>query len=175
MKHLLGIAMLAAALGAGWWVQQLVERPPAAFTTPQQGAFARPQFTLADLSTGRPRSIEEWNGKKIVLNFWASWCAPCLEELPLFVRLQTRYQAAGVQFVGVAVDAPVTARPLAQRLKLNYPNLVGELDAMDVARQLGNTRGVLPYTVLIGADGIVQAQHAGVVNGAALEKWLSAK
>lgn len=173
MRHLLGIAMLVAALGAGLWVQRLVDGPQAGFSAPAR-EMTRPTFTLADLGTGKPRSVTEWDGKKIVLNFWASWCPPCLEEMPLFVKLQKRYADAGVQFVGVAIDTPDNARPMAHRLKLNYPNLVGELDAMDLARRLGNGNGVLPFTVLINAQGKVEGTHEGVVRQDTLEKWLDA-
>jgi len=81
---------------------------------------------------------------------------------------------APVQFLGVAVDHTAAAQELAARLKLNYPSLVGDIDAMDIARHLGNTAGVLPYTVLIGPDGQVRARLEGAADTADLERWLNA-
>lgn len=128
-------------------------------------------FALPDLD-GRTRRLSEFAGKTVVLNFWASWCGPCLEEMPDFIDLQARYGDRGVQFLGVAVDEAAPARELATRLKLNYPSMVGDLEAMDIARRLGNTAGVLPYTVLIGADGKVLARLEGRADAADLETWL---
>lgn len=172
MRAVVGALALAAALGAGAGLQRWLNDGGGAFAAPEGGPYARPEFRLPDLDDGRERSIAEWDGQRIVLNFWASWCAPCLEEMPMFVRLQDRYGDQGVQFLGVAMDQPEPARQMAERLKLNYPSLVGELDAMQVASAFGNSQGVLPYTVLIDADGQVQATHAGLVDGADLERWL---
>lgn len=174
MKTFVGVLTLVLALAAGAGVQLwLAGGRDSGFTALAAGPQPRPDFSLADLGSGQPRSIAEWDGKRIVLNFWASWCAPCLEEMPMFVDLQERYGPAGAQFVGVAVDSPENARRLAERLALNYPNLVGELDAMDVASRYGNRNGVLPFTVLINPAGQIEATHDGLVDRAALEAWLA--
>lgn len=174
MKTFLGAAALVLALAAGagvrWWVGGAGAD---GFTAPAGGPLPRPDFTLPDLASGKARAISEWDGKRIVLNFWASWCAPCLEEMPMFVELQERFGPAGAQFVGVAVDSPENARRLAERLALNYPNLVGELEAMDAASAYGNRNGVLPFTVLINEKGQIEATHDGLVDRAALEAWLA--
>jgi thiol-disulfide isomerase/thioredoxin len=174
VRVLLGALVLVAALTAGaavqWWLSGGAGE---GLAPPEDGPFPRPAFTLPDLDSGAPRAIGEWDGKRVVLNFWASWCAPCLEEIPAFVRLQDRYRAQGVQFVGVAVDTPENARRLAAKLSVNYPNLVGELEAMAVAEAYGNGRGVLPYTALIGADGRVELVKAGVLETAELEAWFA--
>ena len=173
MKSLLSVLTLVLALAAGAALQLYLGRGGGDFEAPAGGVRARADFTLPDLGTGQPRAVSEWDGKRVVLNFWASWCAPCLEEMPMFVELQAAHGARGVQFVGVAIDAPDKARALAQRLKLNYLNLVGEADAMEVARQYGNTNGVLPYTVLINAQGQIEATLGGLVRRDALETWLT--
>ncbi len=123
----------------------------------------RPEFTLPDLD-GRPRSIDEWDGKVIALNFWATWCPPCLEEVPAFVRLQKKYQARGLQFVGIALQRPEEVRPFAAEHGMNYPVLAGELEVIEAAEAYGNRLGALPYTVFINRDGRVAAARAGALS-----------
>lgn len=166
----LGIAaVLLLAAGAGMTLRAWL-LPGPALEAVTDGAVID-DFSLPDLD-GEPRRLSEFAGKTVVLNFWASWCGPCLEEMPDFIDLQTRYGDRGVQFLGVAVEEAAPARELATRLKLNYPSMVGDLEAMDIARRLGNTAGVLPYTVLIGADGKVLARLEGRADAADLETWL---
>lgn len=172
LRRRLGIAavlLLAAAAGMTLRAWLL---PGPALEAVTDGAVIG-DFSLPDLD-GEPRKLSEFAGKTIVLNFWASWCGPCLEEMPAFIDLQTRYGDRGVQFLGVAVEEAAPARELATRLKLNYPSMVGDLDAMDIARRLGNTAGVLPYTVLIDADGTLLARLEGKADAADLETWLKA-
>ena len=122
----------------------------------------RPEFTLPDLD-GRMRSISEWDGKVIALNFWATWCPPCLKEVPEFVSLQAKYQAAGLQFVGVALQGPEEVREFVAEHGMNYPVLTGELEVIKLAESYGNHIGALPYTVIIDRSGQVAHVKPGVL------------
>ena len=122
----------------------------------------RPDFSLVDLQ-GKKHDIKEWDGKVLVINFWATWCPPCRKEMPAFVSLQEKYGARGLQFVGVAVDTPQNVTDFADTYGVNYPMLVGELKAIDIGKLYGNRFGALPYTVIIDRSGkIVFVQRGGL-------------
>lgn len=115
----------------------------------------RPAFTLPALSGGK-QSIAAWDGKVVVLNFWASWCEPCRREIPLLQALQEQYGEKGLQVVGVAIDSREAIRDFAERLGVGYPLLYGVEAAMDVAARYGDTQGTLPYTAVIDRDGRIR-------------------
>ena len=122
--------------------------------TPDAGGAAslvgvmRPDFSLPDLD-GRLHGPGEWAGKVLVLNFWASWCPPCLLEIPAFIRLQEKYAGRDVQFVGIALQRPEEVRDFVLTKGINYPVLAGEAEVIRVAEEYGNRIGALPYTVVI--------------------------
>jgi thiol-disulfide isomerase/thioredoxin len=121
---------------------------------------------------GAPHTLAEWRGKVLVVNFWATWCAPCREEIPLFVKLQREYGERGLQFVGIAIDEPGKVQPFAQEFGINYPVMVGGLDTAEWSRRLGNGAGALPYTLIIGRDGVVRATHLGAMKEGALRPYI---
>lgn len=135
--------------------------PPAVTTTTILGK-QRPEFALPDLD-GQMRSISEWDGKVIALNFWATWCPPCLKEIPEFVSLQAKYQAAGLQFIGVALQKPEDVRQFVAEHGMNYPVMTGELEVIKLAESYGNHIGALPYTVIIDRNGQVAHVKPGVL------------
>jgi thiol-disulfide isomerase/thioredoxin len=110
---------------------------------------------------GEARGLDQWRGRVVVINFWATWCAPCREEIPGFVGLQERYGPLGLQFVGVALDQPDKVAEFAREFRINYPVLIGGLDIMDLLRQAGNRAGVLPYTLIIDRKGNLVGQERG--------------
>ena len=116
--------------------------------------------------------FEQWRGKVLVVNFWATWCAPCREEIPGFIQIQERYGARGVQFVGVAIDQKERVSPYAREMGINYPVLVGGLETMEFARQLGNRRSVLPFTLIVDRAGKVNTAQVGMIRPERLEALL---
>jgi len=130
-------------------------------------------FNLFDVD-GQQRQISEWQGKTLVLNFWATWCAPCREEIPAFVELQDQYQSDGLQFVGIALQEAEEVRGFLQEFSVNYPSLVGSADVIEIAKQLGNDIGALPYTVVIDRSGIISFTHRGPLLKSDAEKVIQA-
>jgi len=120
-------------------------------------------LTLPD-ATGKEEPLAQWRGKLLIVNFWATWCAPCREEMPEFVRAQREFGARGLQFVGIAVDESAKVRQFADEIGLNYPALVGGYGAMELSRTLGNQFMALPFTIVVGPDGTIVHTELGPLN-----------
>lgn len=161
----LTLAVLAA--GAGIWFAQSRSRP----ASENQAPLALWQIVYPD-PRGMNQSLAQWRGKPLVLNFWASWCAPCREEMPDFEIVRTQYRPAGVEIVGIAVDTPANVHAFLQRQPVAYPILIGEGAAHNLARALGNPQGALPYTIVVDRDGQIVMRHLGRLPRAALETVL---
>ena len=103
--------------------------------------------------TGKPQSLGQWQGKLLVLNFWATWCAPCREEMPALSRIYGKYSAKGLQIVGIAADSADEVSKFSRETVIGYPLLIDQTGAMEFSKRLGNRIGLLPHTVVIGPDG----------------------
>ena len=121
---------------------------------------SRPNFQLPDVS-GSLRSIAEWDGQVVALNFWATWCPPCIKEIPDFIRLQSKYADQGLQFIGIALQRPEDVIEFIATYGVNYPVLAGELEVISVAKSYGNHIGALPYTVFIDREGLISYVKRG--------------
>ncbi len=131
----------------------------------------RPDFSLPDLE-GKSHSISEWDGKVVLVNFWATWCPPCLEEMPAFISLKETYGEQGFEIIGVAIDEKGAIIDFVDSFGVNYPVLHGQADASAVTRLYGNKIGALPYSVLLDRDGIVRFTRAGGLSKRKLESEL---
>src|SRR5256885_5195211 len=117
-------------------------------------------LSLPDVQ-GTPQRLAQWRGKVLIVNFWATWCEPCREEMPQFVQAQRELGPKGVQFVGIAVDQRDKVIQFAKELDLNYPALIGGYDAMELSKPLGNRLSALPFTVILDRNGHVAHTQLG--------------
>jgi len=179
--RLVGVMLLCtlaggAAAAGGFlfhrWIDEVEQPSPVVKVAEPIDVARRPDFELRD-TEGRLRRVAEWDGKLLVVNFWATWCPPCVHEIPVFNMLQRRYAGRGVQFLGIAIDDLDNVKTFIAEVGLDYPTLHGQLDAMDVGRAYGNRLGGLPFTVLVGPDGNVVHRHAGPLDEATAESLIT--
>jgi len=119
-----------------------------------------PDFKLADLD-GRMTPIAQWRGQSLMINFWATWCAPCRREIPLLQALHAERSGHGTSVLGIAVDYPDKVREFRDRYKIAYPLLVGEQDALDLASALGVASPAFPFTVFTDRRGQIVTLYLG--------------
>ena len=119
-----------------------------------------PEFALPDIS-GTMRNFSEWQGKNRLINFWATWCAPCRREIPLLKAFQTEQSRNGFEVIGIAVDFPEAVTAYDESARFNYPVLVGEQDAMAVAESSGIEFIGMPFTMFVASDGEYLSAYIG--------------
>lgn len=178
-RSLLVVGLVAAALGLGTGVYYFARTPaqplPAAVdrtpVAPARPGDAMPAITLPDVD-GVPVDFARFAGRPLLINVWASWCGPCVEEMPMLAAFASAQPADGVQVVGLAIDTPEGVRDFLQRVPVRYPIVVEQPAPDDASVRLGNTQGLLPYTVLVGADGNIVKQKLGPFAEGELERWL---
>ena len=142
---------------------QSTAQPPAPPAEEPAGIPAKlPDFTLGDLQ-GEPRSILSWPGKSMIVNFWATWCAPCRREIPLLSELQKQHGPEGFQIVGVAVDIREDVVKYAQEIGIDYPILIGEQDGLDAVNKFGQGSIGFPFTVFTDNQGRIVLFHLGEI------------
>ena len=135
----------------------------------EEGALKLAAFNDLD---GKPRRLAEWRGRVAVYNFWATWCAPCREEIPLLLAARQKYGPTGVEIVGIAIDNAAKVREFSSSFNISYPVLLAEADGLDLMRQLGNSGGGLPYTVIADREGALVHRKLGALKQAELDGFL---
>ncbi len=167
-------AALSAAAVLGYLTYRLVGAPEtpgaddiaAAAAAPAVASL--PDFSLANLA-GDQQSIQSWPGKPLLINFWATWCAPCLREIPMLKELQT--SRPDLQVVGIAIDKPDLVAKFAGDIQFNYPILIGQNEAWAAAGALGVNIYALPFTIFAGGDGSILGVHTGELHAEHLERF----
>lgn len=168
MRQTLLVLALALCAGSAGYLAYRLLGPGA---SPLIGEHA-PELAFVDTQQ-REHRLAALRGQWVLVNFWASWCAPCMDELPLLVEAQARYAARGLRILGPALDDAAAIAPIVQRFRINYP-VMADFAAADRAMQaLGNTRGALPYTVLIDPQGRIAEIVLGGMSQEALETLIT--
>jgi thiol-disulfide isomerase/thioredoxin len=156
------IAVLAGAIGVYAGMQHIKPQ------TPQTKALAQLFTQTLPDPAGQPQPLSKWQGKPLLINFWASWCGPCVEEMPALEALHK--EMPSLQIIGIGVDSAPKISEFAAKLKIDYPLYVAGSNAISVMRDLGNTVGGLPFTLLVGADGTIQQTYIGALDFDKLHK-----
>jgi thiol-disulfide isomerase/thioredoxin len=166
---LLAVGLLFALLGATLGLHRWQAGEPPADSAATDALFAQ---TMND-PHGQPLPLAQWKGKALVVNFWATWCPPCVEEMPELSALQTMLPA-NMQIIGIGIDSAENIAEFAKKYQISYPLYIGGIQASELSRQLGNQAGGLPFTVLIGADGKAKKTYLGRLKMEELRKDLNA-
>ncbi len=144
----------AIALIGGIYVQTLSNQETSNISIPAL------EISLPDVS-GKQRNISEWQGKIRIINFWATWCPPCLEEIPEFIKLQNEFKNNKLQFIGIAIEEKETVEQYLKDNPVNYPMLIGGDKAVTLAQQLGNIVNAVPFSLIVNQQGQIIHRQPG--------------
>jgi len=170
---IVAVAILGGLLGllAGGWYRSPQDRPAPPGITVLHPGDQRADLQLQD-TDGKPHRLSEWDGQIVLVNFWATWCGPCRDEMPLLNRVGSVSSDKGLQVVGIAVDDFDAVRGFLKENPVHYPIMLDATNDADPALIFGDTRGVLPYSVLINREGKLLDQHLGSFTSSSLTTWL---
>lgn len=178
-RHVLtvGVAAAAALAGAGaayWQDKQVASSEPAAPYKPASGDLNDLWQMQFDTPDGSKLAMQSLKGKPLLINFWATWCPPCVEELPLLERFYSQNKAKSVQIVGLAADKPEAVRTFLKKLPLTFPIGITDLSGIALSKSWGNLAGGLPFSVMLASDGRVIQRKMGKLSEDDLKIWLTA-
>lgn len=179
---LMAVAAVAAVLGLGTGVYYVARTPqetrfPAvdrSAALPAKPGDAMPAIILPDVD-GTPVDFAAFRGRPLLINVWASWCGPCVEEMPMLAAFAAAQPPGGVRVVGLAIDTPDGVRDFLDRVPVKYPIVIEQPAPDDASVRLGNAQGLLPYTVLVDADGKIIKQKLGPFADGEIERWLGSQ
>lgn len=155
------LALLAGVVTSQWIYKTGLASDPAI------KAFFANAWQTAD---GKPVDTTQWQGKVLVVNFWASWCPPCVEEMPTLDKLQAEFKSQNVLFVGIGIDSPSNIRQFLEMTPVSYPIVIGGLEGSNLSKQMGNSQGALPYTIIINSQGKSTSSKLGKISEEELRK-----
>jgi thiol-disulfide isomerase/thioredoxin len=162
----LGVAAVAAA--TGFYLNSAYQ--PA--EPPSNAAGALTRVPLTDLE-GKLQRLDQWKGQILVVNFWATWCVPCREEIPALMKIQKKYGNKSVKIVGIALDNVDKVREYAAKMNIDYVLLIGGMDILSAMKEAGNQAGVLPYSLVLDRTGRAVHAHAGALTESALDTMIA--
>lgn len=157
------------ALAGGAFIQNL-SKPK--LEQAQQSASPSLLINLPDLA-GKQRDISEWQGKIRIINFWATWCPPCLKEIPEFINIQNEFKDKNLQFIGIAIDEKEAVVQYLKTININYPILIAGDAGISLSQQLGNIVNAVPFTVFINQQGQIIHRHPGELHRQKLLKIIN--
>jgi thiol-disulfide isomerase/thioredoxin len=179
-KQLVGYAVVAAMFGVAGALAGLNNANNGPITTAYAATDGRPHSVVTNLFaqsmndvSGKSQPLAQWKGKPLLVNFWATWCAPCVQEMPELSALSAQDGGKHFNVIGIGIDSPSNIAEFAAKLKIAYPLYAAGMTGTDLAREFGNAAGGLPYTVLIGADGQVRKTYLGRLKFDELKKDLA--
>jgi thiol-disulfide isomerase/thioredoxin len=157
------LALLAGVLTSQWIFRTSLATDPAI------EAFFANSWKAPD---GKPVNTDQWRGKVLVVNFWASWCPPCVEEMPALDKLQQEFLSQNVLIVGIGIDSPSNIRQFIEKTIISYPIVLGGLGGNEINKMLGNPSGALPFTVVINPKGQIKGRKLGKISEDELRKMI---
>jgi thiol-disulfide isomerase/thioredoxin len=171
---ILSVAAMGAAAGLGWHAltgrgndRAQAPRQPLPESVPLAGFWSQ---TLASVE-GLPMPMAQFRGRPLIVNFWATWCAPCVEELPLLNRFYQQNSSKGIQLLGIAVDKGENVKPFLGRIPLQFPVALAGFAGIQASKDLGNLGGGLPFTVVWNKAGEIIQRRMGIVQNQDLQAW----
>lgn len=175
-RNALIATLLLLGAASGWLSYSYrSQHPPGQDTRPSDPTTATRQLLAQSLRDvkGIDQPLKQWQGKVLVVNLWATWCAPCRAEIPAFSRLQRKHAGKGIQFIGITLDSPARVEAFVAHTPAGYPLLIGSHTLIPLFASLGNVAGSVPFTIIIGRDGQLVRAHQGYWKEAALDAVLA--